>query len=340
MLIHNQNSRELVRDSLEFHLSGRVPRQLWALPWAELYYPVELAYIRANFPDDIISAPAYLANIPSTIGNPCEIGTYVDEWGCTFTNIQQGVIGEVKNPFIKKWDDLEKLRPPVECLTIDVDLVNRFCHNSDKFILAACCPRPFERLQFLRGSNQLYLDIAEQSSEFLDLVNAVHQFYLDELEVWAATGVDGLSFMDDWGSQRSLLISPRHWREIFKPLYKDYISVAHAHGKKVFMHSDGYTAAIIPDLIELGLDALNTQIFTMDIEELGRRYRGKLTFWGELDRQHLLPYGSLTDIEAAVHRIYHAFWANGGVIAQCEFSAGSQPENVIRMFETWGNIKR
>ena len=53
--------------------------------------------------------------------------------------------------------------------------------------------------------------------------------------------------MDDWGSQHGLLISPRTWRKVFKPLYKDYIDLAHSKGKKIFMHSDGFTAEIIPD---------------------------------------------------------------------------------------------
>jgi uroporphyrinogen decarboxylase len=150
-----------------------------------------------------------------------------------------------------------------------------------------------------------------------------------ELELWAKTDVDGLTMMDDWGSQRGLLISPKTWRKYFKPLYKEYIEIAHSHGKKMFMHSDGYTAEIIPDLIELGLDAFNTQLFTMDIEELGRQYAGKLTFWGEIDRQHLLPYGTKDDIDKAVKR----------VIGQCEFGAGSKPENVFQVYQSWENIK-
>ena len=330
--------RDLVNKTLDFESPGRVPRQLWVLPWAEDHFPEELECIRKKYPDDIITAPGFLMDPLKTIGRQYDVGTYIDEWGCTFINVQRGVIGQVKDPLVKEWDDLEKLKLPLACLTVDIDKVNTFCRNTDKFVLGGCCPRPFERLQFIRRSDQLYLDIAEQPSEFFDLLRKVHQFYLEELELWASTEVDGLSFMDDWGSQHSLLISPRHWRMIFKPLYKEYIDIAHAHGKKAFMHSDGYTAAILPDLIEIGLDAINTQIFTMDIEELGRQYRGKITFWGELDRQGLLPHGSTADIEAAVHRVYNAFWENGGAIAQCEFGAGSKPENVMKMFETWEEL--
>jgi hypothetical protein len=331
-------SRQLVIQTLEFDSPPRVPRQLWVLPWAEDHHPDELRRIRERFPDDIIGAPGFLAQAPKTTGGAYDIGTYVDEWGCTFENLQRGVIGEVKQPLVKEWSDLENLRPPLECLTVNVEQVNAFCQATDQFVMGGCCPRPFERLQFIRRSDQLYIDLAEQPAELLTLLDTIHQFYVKELEIWAKTDVDGLSFMDDWGSQRSLLISPRTWRKLFKPLYQEYITIAHAHGKKAFMHSDGFTAAIIPDLIEIGLDALNTQLFTMDIEELGRQFGGKLTFWGELDRQWLLPNATTAEIDAAVRRVAGAFWKNGGAIAQCEFGAGGKPENVWQMFETWEKI--
>ena len=56
---------------------------------------------------------------------------------------------------------------------------------------------------------------------------------------------------------------------------QDVFWIGHAHGKRVFMHSDGHITAIIGDLIELGLDALNSQIFCMGVEDLGRRFRGE-----------------------------------------------------------------
>lgn len=334
------SSRNLVKKTLEFDSPWRVPHQLWVLPWAEDHFPEELHHLQQSYPDDIITSPIFLDQSPRTIGNQYDIGTYVDEWGCTFVNIQRGVIGEVKDALVKKWADLDKLQPPMAYLTVNIDKVNTFCRSTDRFVLGGCCPRPFERIQFIRRSDQLYLDLAEQPKDFYILLEKVHQFYLKELELWATSDVDGLSLMDDWGSQRSLLISPNIWRTIFKPLYKEYIEIAHAYGKKCFMHSDGYTAAIIPDLIEIGLDAFNTQIFIMDIGDLGRQFGGKITFWGELDRQELLPHGSTADVDAAVHRVHTAFWKNGGVIAQCEFGAGSKPENIKQMFISWENISR
>ena len=100
------------------------------------------------------------------------------------------------------------------------------------------------------------------------------------------------------------------------------------------MHSDGCILDIIPDLIELGLDAVNSQIFCMGLDKL-EQFRGKITFWGEIDRQHILPEGSVEDVKNAVKQVKSSLYDNGGVIAQCEFGPGSRPENVEAVFQQW-----
>lgn len=331
-------SKELVYRTLEFAKPSRVPRQLWYLPWASEHYPQEIEKIQKDFPNDIVNAPVVYNQKPRTIGERCSVGTFVDEWGCVFENRQSGISGEVKEPLVKTWDDLDNVRPPQEMLTLDIEKVNDFCGNTDKFVMSSCYARPFERIQFIRGTENVYMDLATQSQDFRVLLDRVHQFNLKELELWAGTGVDALSFMDDWGSQGSLLISPVMWRDIFKPLYREYVAIAHDSGKKVFMHSDGYIMDIIPDLIELNIDALNSQIFCMGVGEIGRQFGGKMTFWGEIDRQHILPEGSRQDVVNAVSEVRDALYRDGGVIAQCEFGLGARPENIYTVFETWNSF--
>jgi uroporphyrinogen decarboxylase len=332
------NSRQLVQKTLAFDNPPRAPRDLWTLPWAEVRYPEELQNIRQTFEMDFFSSPGFLSKPLRTQGDPYGLGTYVDEWGAVFTSKQAGVIGEVKEPVIKTWEDARHIRPPEEALSVNVDCVNAVCEATDKFVMSGCCPRPFERLQFLRGSENLFLDLGEERSEVFELLHKVHQFYLKEMEIWASTKIDAMTMMDDWGAQQALLISPKMWRKVFKPLYKDYIDLAHAHGKYAFMHSDGFTADIIPDLIELGLDVFNTQLFCMDIERLGVQFKGKITFWGEIDRQHLLPEATPAEIAVSVERVYQALYAQGGAIAQCEFGAGARPENVYAVYDTWEKL--
>jgi uroporphyrinogen decarboxylase len=328
-------ARELVVDALEFRGPARVPRHLWTLPWAEWTWPKELAEIRARFPDDIVTAPAFLREPLRTVGEEYEPGVFIDEWGCRFENAQRGIIGQVKEPRIRDWPDLDGLRVPRERLTVDLDKVDGFAAASSAFVLAKTLVRPFELLQFLRGPENLYIDLAERPDGLFRLIGTIHAFYKEELELWAATEVDALVFADDWGGQSAPLVAPALWREVFKPLYRDYVEIAHRHGKYAFMHSDGHITAILPDLVEIGLDALNAQIFCMDVAEIGRRFAGKLTFWGEVDRQQLLPYGTPADVAAAVGTAGRALWRRGGAIAQCEFGIGARPENVAAVFEAW-----
>jgi hypothetical protein len=194
----------------------------------------------------------------------------------------------------------------------------------------------FERMQFLRGSEALYMDLGYGVSELFKLRDMINDFFLREIELWCKTDVDGIRFFDDWGAQRSLLMSPKMWREIFKPLYAEYCRLIHGAGKFVFVHSDGHIDAIIPDLIEIGVDALNAQLFCMDIEELGRKYKGNITFWGEIDRQRLLPYGEPEEIREAVGRVRQALdTGHGGVIAQLEWGKPDPRENIEAAYEAW-----
>jgi hypothetical protein len=330
--------RELVRRTLEFASPPSVPRQAWILPWAEERYPQDVARLRSGFPDDLVAAPAlYRAPLP-VVGSRYEKGLYIDEWGCRFNNIHGGVIGIVKEPLIGEWSDLARFRTPDEPLAVDREAVNAFCRSTDRFVLAGTLVRPFERLTFIRTMEQALMDLAEEPPELLELLHRIHAHYLKEVEAWASTGVDAIVLMDDWGTQHRMMVAPELWRRLFKPLYREYNEIARERGKFVFMHSDGYITDIIGDLIEVGVQALNSQIKCMGAADLGRRFRGRLTFWGEMDRQELLPFGTLDEVRRAVREAREHLYANGGVIAQCEFGPGAKPENVLEVFRAWREL--
>ena len=329
-------SRELVNATFEFRNNGRVPRQMYASPWALIYHEADVEKIRCEFPNDIISSPAFYKTPPVTKGEVTEPGEFFDEWGCTFINYQRGITGEVKNPPITgdEWENMGTFRLPWEIHSIDKEKINEFCAGTDKYVSSGYNIHPFEQLQFLRGTEQLYIDLMLKPKKFMETLEEIHDFYCKLVTKWAETDVDGISLMDDWGSQRSLLINPTIWVEIFKPMYKDYISIAHKHGKKVKMHSDGYILDIIPHLIDVGLEAVNAQIFCMGMDKL-KQFRGDITFWGEIDRQDLLPNGSTEDIKKAVLSVREKLWKSGGCIAHCEFGPSAKPENVYQVFKTW-----
>lgn len=329
------NSKQKVIHSLEFDKPNQCPTQLWELPWAENNYSVQLKTIKEEFPDDIIHAPSLLSEKLVVTGDAYKKGEYIDEWGCCFKNIQEGIIGEVKEPIIARWENIASLKTPQALLTLNKQQVNAFCkENNEKFILSPITSRPFERLQFLRGTINLYYDFYESPMELKKLLAILHDFYCKEVEQWAQTNVDGIYIMDDWGSQNTLLIDPQMWREWFKPLYKEYTEIAKKYNKYLFMHSDGNILSIYPDLIEIGINAVNSQLFCMGIENL-KAYKGKITFWGEIDRQNILVNATVKEVEQAVHLVFDSLYSQGGLIGQCEFGPGAKPENVYTVYKTW-----
>ncbi len=330
--------RDLVIKTLNFDSPDRIPRQMWLLKWAQLKHPEFTAHLQEKYPDDIVQCPALYKNPPKLSGGKFTKGKYIDEWACEFHTPEEGVMGIVPKPLIKTWEDLDRLRPPVECLDLDVDTINAFCQNTDQFVYSGSIVRPFERFQFIRTMEQSFIDVMCEEAGYLELLKILHDHFLKEVEAWAKTDVDAVFLMDDWGTQQGLMVPPQVFRSHFKPMYRDYCEIAHSYGKYVFMHSDGYITDIIEDLIEAGIDCLNSQVFCMDIPELGERFAGRITFWGEIDRQDLLPNASLEQIDAAVEMVYKYLWKKGGLIAQSEFGLGAKPENVEQVFKRFNSI--
>ena len=165
----------------------------------------------------------------------------------------------------------------------------------------------------------------------------LHDFACKELELWAETDVDGVAFRDDWGTADGLLIAPEMWRELFRPLYREYCRILHAKDKFVFFHSrrqhfrhfrrPGQDWASTPSTRSLRL---------MDVERLAKRYRGRVTFWGGMDCRRLHEPGPADEFREAVLAVRKALdFGSGGVIAQCQWDPGVPLQTVATFFEQW-----
>ncbi|MCD6290627.1 MAG: hypothetical protein J7M34_09005, partial [Anaerolineae bacterium] len=190
------NSRERVRRALQFQSPDRAPRDLWWLPGIRMFREDELNDMLERFPTDIRGPDVTYGRGEREQGEEAVVGVYVDAWGCPFTVAEPGVIGEVKDPPLRDWAALAHFKPPYEILeNADFSRVNASCAATDKFVLAGTTIRPFERMQFLRGTENLMLDLGWGVKEFYQLRDMLHEFYLRELEMWVRTDVDGISFM-------------------------------------------------------------------------------------------------------------------------------------------------
>ena len=344
--------RERVVKTLEFDRPDRAPRDLWWLQSVAMSQKEELERLLEMFPIDF-GIPHFK---PGRINNPTDYlfvpliraggssrkplprnSKYIDEWGSVWWVAEDGMAGEVREPVIDDLLKVDNFSPPWDYLnTIDLSDVNKSCAESNKFMLSDVCARPFERLQFLRGTENFFIDLGYGCEEIYRLRDIVHEYNMKYIKMWLETDVDGVFLMDDWGAQQSLLISPTVWREFLKPLYKEYCDLIHYSNKYVFFHSDGFIEEIFADVIEIGIDAINSQLFCMDIEKISKQYKGKITFWGEIDRQKIIPFGNVEDIRNAVFRLRKAFDdENGGVIAQCEWGKNVPVENIEEVYNSW-----
>jgi uroporphyrinogen decarboxylase len=307
--------------------------------------PIENGFseLQARHPSDV-ATPPYHYPAGCSWGVQGRKGQRMDSWGCLWEAGEDGVTGEVKDsPLRAGWEGLTTYKPPYEVLEFaDLTSVNPACAASEQFMIPMweASANPFERMQHLRGTEQLFLDLAYLEPAIYQLRTLVHDYFMRQFLLWVQTDIDAIHIADDWGAQGALLIAPALWRDFFKPLYRDYCDLAHQYGKRVVMHSDGYILDIIPDLIGIGVDALNAQLFCMPIEEIAAQYGGEIAFWGEIDRQYLLTHGTPTEVRAGVRRVADAFLAERrtGIVGQCFNGKDHRPENIAAVYDEWSRV--
>ena len=159
----------------------------------------------------------------------------------------------------------------------------------------------FERAWSLRGFEAFLIDLALDPGFAGELLDRITQIQLILIERFQELGVDGGYFGDDYGAQKGLILSPASWRKLFKPRLERLFAPFRARGLPILMHSDGQIQPIIPDLLEIGLTALNpVQPEALDHNWLRRSFGGRLAFYGGISTQTVLPYGSPAEVRTAV----------------------------------------
>ena len=149
------------------------------------------------------------------------------------------------------------------------------------------------------------------------LLDIPYHYHLTAAIKLVEMGVDMIQTGDDVGSQNTMLISPKVWRQYFKPRMANFIAELKAINPniKIAYHTDGNVEPIIPELIEIGLDVLNPiQPASMDPAEIKQKYGDRLCFWGTLDEQQTLPFGTPEDVAKEVKDRLKSVGHNGGLV--------------------------
>jgi len=202
---------------------------------------------------------------------------------------------------------------------------------------------PFERAYAMQGMETFLLNMARDPDFSRALLEKIAGYckqlmgpFLEEL----GDNVDIIKIGDDLGTQESLMISPKMYREILKPVHADFINFIKARTKaKILFHSDGDVMTLIDDFIEMGVDILNplqTSAGSMsDLPLLKKRFGKNIVFCGGIDTHRVLPFGTPEDVRQEVRRVIDILGPGGGCMIGAVHTIMNDvpPENVLAMVD-------
>ncbi len=190
-------------------------------------------------------------------------------------------------------------------------------YKDDYFIIGDMELTMFDMMQQLVGLEKLLMDMAMEAPYLPVLIDKTRDFALAVGKKLVSMGVDGIWAGDDFGAQNGMLISPNMWRNYFKDGYRRVYAELKATNPDVIImqHCDGAVAPILGDWIEVGLEVFNPvqpNVPGHDPEELKNQFGDRLSFWGAIDQQKLLPFGTPEQIEADVKAKIGVLGRGGG----------------------------
>lgn len=195
----------------------------------------------------------------------------------------------------------------------------------------------FERAWTLTGMTELLISMATGDGFADALLDRVLEWNLAVLDGVLGLDFEVMHFGDDWGQQHGLIMGPAHWRRYIKPRVAQMYAKCREAGKFVSIHSCGDIQAILPDLIDIGVNVFNPfQPEVIDVRRAKREFGDRLCFWGGISTQRLLPFGTPEDVRREVQGLLADLGADGGYIAAPAHAipGDAPPENITALIET------
>jgi uroporphyrinogen decarboxylase len=282
---------------------------------------------------------------------PSEPGTLVDIWGVTWKKQpvgERGYYWEIeRNPLTSATiDDLKHfpwpdpldpgftsgLRADAEALFTNTQYAVEASSGFSSFWEVACNLRGFEQLLMDLVINPSFVEAVME--RVLEINLALAERFLQE----AGTYIQIYRTADDLATQSGLLMSLDMYRSRLKPFHRKYFDFLKAHtSAAILYHSCGNITDLIDDLVEIGVDAINpVQVSAMpETATLKSRFGDKITFWGGIDTQRVLPCGSVDDVTKEVRRRIRDLAPGGGFVLGAVHSIQSDvpPQNIVAMAE-------
>ena len=243
-----------------------------------------------------------------------------DDFGCMWKRTEILNMGYVVGHPLQDWDAARTyIWPDPDDPAKYAGMEERFAGAEGKYVSTGMGITLWERMWTLRGMDQTLIDLHTDRSRMEWLADCVVEYNLALIRNIGDRfpgRIHGVQFTDDWGSQQATFINPKLWLDFFQPRYARIFEAAHAQGWDTWIHSDGRINEIIDGWIEAGLDVINMPAPHMvGLQEIGRRFSGRICFRGGCDNQATLPFANRETIRAEA-KLLLELWATpqGGFI--------------------------
>jgi uroporphyrinogen decarboxylase len=333
-MVREPLTRDEVIQAIERKGGRRVPLVFhkWWGNGLEEKYGTALNDMAENYPDDIFSV---FFNCPGTTVSTNSNPDY--RWGFkeNYIGAEKHSIGE-KIILLPDWSELDRFfdnfPDPSESGTFD-EIEKQLPQAGDRYKLGCWWELFHERFWEIRGMENLMIDYYEHMDELKLLGSRLLAFYKGTVDRYKAYGFDGIFTSDDLGHQTGPMMSPAIFKELYLPLYKEFIGYVHGKGMHVFLHSCGDNTKLMGFLIEAGLDVFHpVQKGCMDEVETAHKYGDKISFLAGVDVQHLLPEGTVQGVQDGIEKFIDAFYKPSGGLLLAQGN-GIMPDTPLENIE-------
>lgn len=324
--------RELVKRALNFQDTPYVP---WHFKFTVEAREKVLNYLNGRDIEDYLQN--HLLELGDDVGFFEDLGNnlYKDVFGVIWDRSIDKDIGNVQGSLLPEPSLKGYVFPNPRDKRYFKDIPDRIARYGDRFRLYALGFSLFERAWTMRGMENLLMDFCLNPGFVHELMEAITEYNLEQIDEAMKYDIDGIELGDDWGQQRGLIMGYDMWKEFIYPYLKRTYRFIKERGKCVFIHSCGDVDELFDDLAEIGVDCFNPfQPEVMDVRALLKQYHKKLSFCGGLSIQRILPYGTVADVEKETLELIDAGKKGGYILAPSHAVEGDTPaENIIAFIE-------
>jgi len=287
--------------------------------------------------------------IPRKSAERSENGVPTDEWGCVWAKTDMHNMGQVKGHPLADVSEHDRLVVP------DYDAAWRYEGLEDSFVEAERLERYtqagifmvlFERMHTLAGFEHVLMGLLADRANaeaLADKILAAQMCLVRNYQERFGRRLHSFSMTDDWGTQQAAFISRELWDDFFLPRYRRLFDLMHAGGQDVWVHSCGKVNELIEGFIAAGCDVVNLQQpRALGIEEIGRRYCGRITFESLADIQATLPSGDLRRIREDARALGERWMLPEGGFVFSDYgddrAIGAGPDAKLTMYRAFSEV--